>query len=46
MARKIVVIPGDGIGREITDAAVAVLKKAAEKFALELSYEEHDAGLR
>ncbi|MEX5284224.1 3-isopropylmalate dehydrogenase [Selenomonas sputigena] len=44
MARKIVVIPGDGIGREITDAAVAVLKKAAEKFALELSYEEHDAG--
>ena len=44
MAKKIVVIPGDGIGREITDAAVAVLKKTAEKFHLALSYEEHDAG--
>ena len=44
MEKKIVVIPGDGIGREITDAAVAVLKKTAEKFHLALSYEEHDAG--
>ena len=31
MAKKIVVIPGDGIGSEITDSAVEVLKKAAEK---------------
>ncbi len=44
MAKKIVVIPGDGIGKEITDAAVAVLKKADEKFGLGLSYEYHDAG--
>ena len=44
MAKKIVVIPGDGIGREITDAAVAVLKKADEKFGLGLSYAYHDAG--
>ena len=29
MAKKIVVIPGDGIGSEITTSAVAVLKKAA-----------------
>ncbi len=42
--KKIVVIPGDGIGAEITDSAVAVLKKAAEKFKLELEYEFHDAG--
>ena len=44
MSKKIVVIPGDGIGREITAAAVTVLQKAAEKFALEISYEYHDAG--
>lgn len=42
--KKIVVIPGDGIGAEITDSAVAVLKKTAEKFKLELEYEFHDAG--
>ena len=42
--KKIVVIPGDGIGAEITDSAVAVLKKTAEKFRLELEYETHDAG--
>ena len=29
MKKKIVVIPGDGIGGEITDAAVKVLKKTA-----------------
>lgn len=44
MAKKIVVIPGDGIGKEITDAAVAVLKKTAEKFSLDLEYEFKDAG--
>lgn len=44
MAKKIVVIPGDGIGKEITDSAVAVLKKAAEKFSLDLEYEFKDAG--
>lgn len=44
MAKKIVVIPGDGIGKEITDSAVEVLKKAAEKYALELSYDYKDAG--
>ena len=44
MSKKIVVIPGDGIGKEITDSAVEVLKKAAEKFSLELEYEYKDAG--
>ncbi len=42
--KKIVVIPGDGIGAEITNSAVAVLKKAAEDFNLDLDYEFHDAG--
>ena len=36
MSRKIVVIPGDGIGSEITDSAVAVLKKVSEKYNLDL----------
>ena len=44
MAKKIVVIPGDGIGKEITDSAVEVLKKTAEKFSLKLEYEYKDAG--
>ncbi|ORT99717.1 3-isopropylmalate dehydrogenase [Anaerovibrio sp. JC8] len=44
MAKKIVVIPGDGIGKEITDSAVEVLKKVAEKFSLDLEYEYKDAG--
>ena len=30
MAKHITVIPGDGIGKEITDAAVKVLKKVDE----------------
>lgn len=44
MSKKITVIPGDGIGGEITDAAVSVLKAADEKFCLGLTYEYHDAG--
>lgn len=44
MAKKIVVIPGDGIGEEITTAAVQVLEKVAEKYKLALSFEKHHAG--
>ena len=44
MAKKIVVIPGDGIGSEITTSAVEVLKKVAEKFSLDLEYDYKDAG--
>ena len=44
MAYQITVIPGDGIGKEITDSAVAVLKKVDAKFGLGLSYTEKDAG--
>lgn len=42
--KQIVVIPGDGIGREITDAAILVLKKAAAKHHIELAFSEYDAG--
>lgn len=44
MSRKIVVIPGDGIGGEITGSAVAVLKKVSEKYNLNLEFETHPAG--
>lgn len=44
MAKKIVVIPGDGIGEEITNAAVAVMKKVAQKHQIELTFEKHHAG--
>ena len=42
--KKIIVIPGDGIGKEITDSAVVVLKKIDEKFKLGLEFEYRDAG--
>ena len=42
--KKIVVIPGDGIGEEITSSAVQVLKKIDEKFALGLEFTKYDAG--
>lgn len=44
MAKKIVVIPGDGIGSEITTGAVTVLKQAAVKYKLALDFDEHQAG--
>ena len=45
MSKKIVVIPGDGIGQEITDSAVAVLKKISDKYNLNLEFESHPAGV-
>ena len=42
--KKIIVIPGDGIGKEVTAAAVEVLKKIDAKFNLGLEFEERDAG--
>ncbi len=42
--KKIVVIPGDGIGEEITGAAVRVLKKVAAKSQLSLTFEKQLAG--
>ena len=40
MAKKIVVLPGDGIGPEIVREARRVLEKASDKFRLGLSFEE------
>lgn len=44
MGKHIVVIPGDGIGAEITAQAQRVLRKVSEKYQLGLTYEEHPAG--
>ena len=42
--KKIIVIPGDGIGQEITKSAVEVLKKIDSKFNIGLEFETRDAG--
>jgi 3-isopropylmalate dehydrogenase len=42
---KILVLPGDGIGPEITRATLDVLKSANAKFGLGLQFETHDIGL-
>ncbi len=43
-AYKIVTIPGDGIGPEITEQAVRVLERMAEKYGFALHFEEADLG--
>jgi|SRR5882724_2554065 len=41
---RIVVLPGDGIGPEITAATSAVLRAASERFQLGVNLEEHAVG--
>jgi 3-isopropylmalate dehydrogenase len=41
MQAKIVVLPGDGIGPEVTTAAVDVLKAAAEHYNHTFTFEDH-----
>ena len=41
---KLLVLPGDGIGPEITAATIAVLESASKKFDLRLGYEHADIG--
>ncbi|HKJ66986.1 MAG TPA: isocitrate/isopropylmalate family dehydrogenase, partial [bacterium] len=43
-ARKIIVLPGDGIGAEVTRAAVAVLEAVAEQFDVSIQREEFLVG--
>lgn len=42
--KRIVVIPGDGIGEEITSAAVRILDKVTAKNGLKLTYDKQIAG--
>lgn len=41
---RLVVLPGDGIGGEITSATLAVLESADRRFGLGLEFEHHDIG--
>ncbi len=41
---KITVLPGDGIGPEVTSEAIAVLTEAASAFAIDIEIEEHLIG--
>ena len=42
---KILVLPGDGIGPEITQATLTVLNRANDKFKLGLEWDQRDMGL-
>ncbi|WP_137176593.1 isocitrate/isopropylmalate dehydrogenase family protein [Roseomonas sp. AR75] len=42
---RFIVLPGDGIGPEITDATLAVLRAADARFGLGLTFETHAIGL-
>jgi 3-isopropylmalate dehydrogenase len=44
MKHKIALLPGDGIGIEVTHAAVKVMKFVAEKLNLKLEFNEYDIG--
>lgn len=44
MKASIVVLPGDGIGPEVTSAAVAVLRAIAERHGHDFSFAEHAIG--
>jgi len=41
---KLLVLPADGIGPEITDAAMTVLRAADRRYGLDLSFDFDDAG--
>ncbi|WP_375411381.1 isocitrate/isopropylmalate dehydrogenase family protein [uncultured Bradyrhizobium sp.] len=41
---RLIVLPGDGIGPEITAATLSVLHAASTKFGLELAIEQHEVG--
>lgn len=44
MAYNIALVPGDGIGHEITPAGVKVLEKAAASYGFKLTFDEFGFG--
>ena len=44
MQLKIVVLPGDGVGPEVTEQAVRVLREVADVHGHDFHFQEHDAG--
>lgn len=44
MEKKVIVLPGDGIGHEIMDSAINVLEVIAKKYHHRFEFEQHDIG--
>ena len=44
MSKRILVLPGDGIGQEVTDATMQILKFIIKKFNLDFSINTRDVG--
>ena len=44
MSKKILVLPGDGIGQEVTASAIQILDYIIKKFSLNFSVETLDVG--
>src|SRR5271157_5952836 len=42
---KLAILPGDDIGPEIVDSALALLRAANDHFALGLTFDVHDVGM-
>ena len=42
MAKRIAVIPGDGIGKEVVPEGLRVLDAAARKFNIDLQFDHFD----
>jgi len=44
MTYKIVLLPGDGIGPEITEAAIRALKRVGDQFGFDFAFDAHHLG--
>jgi 3-isopropylmalate dehydrogenase len=44
MTKRIVLLPGDGVGPEVVDSAHRVLREAASRFGFSLAFETHAIG--
>ena len=44
MNKKILILPGDGIGPEVTSSALEILRFIEDLFSLDLDIEIHDIG--
>ena len=44
MNKKILILPGDGIGPEVTSSAMEILRFVKDLYSLDLDIETHDVG--
>ena len=42
MNKKILILPGDGIGPEVTSSAMEILRFIKEVYSIELQFQIHD----